>query len=86
VVLLDGAAWQACLIRAAGRIETINMNIDVPDPWQSIAAHFKTAFYLGLSLASQQNFAKIPYSLSSAIAIAIEQQSELFNANISSQS
>ena len=26
VVLLDGAAWQACLVRAAGRIETINMN------------------------------------------------------------
>jgi hypothetical protein len=60
VVLLDGAAWQACIIRAAGRVETINMNLEVPDPWQDIAGHFKAAFYLGLSLASQQNYAKVP--------------------------
>ncbi len=60
VVLLDGSAWQACLIRSAGRIEAINMNIDVPDPLIVSAEHFKTAFFLGLTLASQQTFAKMP--------------------------
>jgi hypothetical protein len=59
VVLLDGAAWQACLIRAAGRIETINMNEEVPDPWITAASHFAQAFFIGLALASQQTYAKV---------------------------
>ena len=60
VVLLDGAAWQACLIRAAGRIESINMNIDVPDPWTTAALHFEEAFRFGLLNASRQSFARVP--------------------------
>jgi hypothetical protein len=60
VILLDGSAWQACLIRAAGRIESINMNEDIPDPWTNAAEHFKQSFFIGLAMASQQTFAKVP--------------------------
>jgi hypothetical protein len=60
VILLDGAAWQACLIRAAGRIEAINLNDDVPDPWQDVAKHFKQSFYTGLAFASGQTFPRVP--------------------------
>lgn len=60
VILLDGAAWQACLIRAAGRIETINMNEGVSDPWQVAAEHFKESFTIGLVMAMQQTFARLP--------------------------
>ena len=49
VVLLDGAAWQACLIRAAGRIETINMNQGVTANFASMADMFKLAFDLGMA-------------------------------------
>jgi hypothetical protein len=48
-VLLDGAAWQACLVRAAGRIETINMNQDVSDKFQKMAEQFCQAFESGLA-------------------------------------
>jgi len=60
VILLDGAAWQACLIRAAGRIETINMNLDVPDPWTTAALHFEEAFKFGLLNAARQPFPSVP--------------------------
>ena len=49
VVLLDGAAWQACLVRAAGRIETINMNEEVSKNFRLMAEHFKLSFELGLA-------------------------------------
>jgi len=48
VVLLDGAAWQACLIRSAGTIETINMNIKVAENFAAMAAHFERQFKAGL--------------------------------------
>jgi hypothetical protein len=47
--LLDGAAWQACLVRAAGRIETINMNQDVSDHFQKMADQFRQVFESGLA-------------------------------------
>ncbi len=47
-VLLDGAAWIACLVRAAGRIETINMNQNVSVNFERMADHFRQAFELGL--------------------------------------
>ncbi len=59
-ILLDGAAWQACIIRAAGRIETINLNSDVPDPWQDIAEKFHFAFTVGLLTASRQKPPHLP--------------------------
>ena len=56
VVLLDGAAWQACLVRAAGRIETINMNQDVSVNFQKMADHFRLAFELGLANLGRRPF------------------------------
>jgi len=55
VVLLDGAAWQACIVRAAGRIESINMNVDVSDHFSQMASHFKLAFDLGLANLAKRN-------------------------------
>jgi hypothetical protein len=56
VVLLDGAAWQACLIRSAGRIEAINMNIDVPVNFEKMAAIFKQSFELGMANLATRHF------------------------------
>lgn len=56
VVLLDGAAWQACLVRAAGRIETINMNEDVSKEFASMAEHFRSAFETGIATLGLRNF------------------------------
>ena len=59
-VLLDGACYYSCLMRAASRIEQVNLNANVPDPWQSIADHYQTAFQIGLTLAQQQPAARNP--------------------------
>jgi hypothetical protein len=48
VVLLDGAAWQTCLVLAAGHIETINMNADVSKNFTALAEYFRLAFNAGL--------------------------------------
>jgi hypothetical protein len=56
VVLLDGAAWQACLVRSAGRIETVNMNEAVSENFRIMAEHFKQAFELGLFNLSKRHF------------------------------
>lgn len=56
VVLLDGAAWQACLVRAAGRIETINMNEEVSKNFRLMSDHFKLAFDLGLANLGRRRF------------------------------
>jgi hypothetical protein len=53
-VLLNGAAYFACLSRAAARVEAINLNKEVPDPWQDIANHYKRAFELGLRIMARQ--------------------------------
>lgn len=55
-VLLDGAAWKACLIRAAGRIETINMNAEVSKTFADMADHFRTAFESGVLQLSRRRF------------------------------
>ena len=57
VVLLDGAAWQACLVRAAGRIETINMNADVTKNFVIMAEHFKLQFDTGLAALGKRDAA-----------------------------
>ena len=59
-VLLDGACYYSCVIRAASRIEVVNLNADVPDPWQSIADHYKQLFDLGLVLATRQPASCVP--------------------------
>jgi hypothetical protein len=55
-VLLDGAAWKACLIRAAGRIETINMNQDVSVNFAKMAEMFHLAFDHGLANLGRRRF------------------------------
>ena len=59
-VLLDGTCYYSCVIRAASRIEVVNLNANVPDPWQSIADHYKAAFQVGLILATQQPAGRVP--------------------------
>jgi len=59
-VLLDGACYYSCLMRAASRIEVVNLNANVPDPWQAIADTYKLAFQTGLILAQQQPSARVP--------------------------
>ena len=62
-VLLDGACYYSCVIRAASRIEVVNLNANVPDPWQAIAEHYSQVFQIGLLLAMQQPAAKVPDKL-----------------------
>jgi hypothetical protein len=49
VVMLDGAAWIACLVRAAGRVETINMNADVTANFAKMSDYFRIAFETGMA-------------------------------------
>jgi hypothetical protein len=56
VVLLDGAAWQACVVRAAGRIETINMNANVSPNFERMAEHFRIAFDAGLANLGRRHY------------------------------
>jgi hypothetical protein len=55
-VLLDGAAWRACLVRAAGRIETINMNANVSANFSKMAETFKTMFEEGIAFLNRRRF------------------------------
>ena len=59
-VLLDGTCYYACLMRAASRIEVVNLNANVPDPWQAIAETYRLAFQAGLVLATRQPSARVP--------------------------
>lgn len=54
VILLDGAAWQACLIRATGTTEDNVLDKATSDNYREAAAHFKTAFETGLITAGRR--------------------------------
>lgn len=56
VILLDGAAWQTCLVLAAGHIETINMNVDVTASFERMAEYFRVAFEAGLANVGRRPF------------------------------
>jgi len=58
-VLLDGICYYSALMRAASRIEVVNLNANVPDPWQAISDHYRQAFLAGLRLATQQPAARV---------------------------
>ena len=47
-VLVQGSAAQCCLIRAADRIESVNVAGDTPAAWRTAAASFDAAFIRGL--------------------------------------
>ena len=55
-ILLDGAAWRACLVRAAGRIETINMNQNVSANFSKMADAFHQSFLEGLAFLNRRRF------------------------------
>jgi len=42
-------AITSCVIRAASRIEVVNLNANVPDPWQAIAKSYQAAFKFGFA-------------------------------------
>ncbi len=48
VVLLDGAAEQACIIAAAGKVEANNLDPNVADAYRKAASRFNQAFNLGI--------------------------------------
>ena len=56
VVLLDGAAWQACLVRAAGTVETINYNPQVSENYAQLARFYATAFRTSLAALQHHCF------------------------------
>jgi len=47
--LIDGACFHALMIRAASRVESINLSKDQSDNYREVASHFRTAFNLGLA-------------------------------------
>lgn len=60
IILLDGAAWQACLVRAAGRVESINLADKVTVTYRQMAVNFKALFDIGILKMSHQTFASLP--------------------------
>jgi hypothetical protein len=48
-ILVDGACYHAVMIRAASRVETINLSKDQSDNYREVAGHFRQAFNLGLA-------------------------------------
>jgi hypothetical protein len=51
--LIDGTCYYSCLVRSAGRVETINLNQGVPDTLQQTLAFYRQAFQMGLAQASR---------------------------------
>ena len=49
VVLLDAAAWQACLMAAAGTVEDNNVDAKVPENYRQAASRFESAFFTGIT-------------------------------------
>ena len=52
--LIDGACYYSCLIRSAGRIETINLNQGVDKNLQAAMLYYRQAFQLGLEQAARR--------------------------------
>jgi hypothetical protein len=53
-VLLDGVCYYSLVVRAAGRVEPINLNRDVTRMYDDLKATFKLAFDLGLARVGQR--------------------------------
>ena len=54
IVLLDGAAAQACRTAAAGKVQTNNVDQNVPGNYIQAAQHFEKAFQTGLDILSRR--------------------------------
>lgn len=52
--LIDGACYYSCLIRSAGRIETINLNQGISEDLQTTQAFYLQAFRTGLIQAARR--------------------------------
>ena len=53
-IIVDGGCYHAIMIRAASRVETINLSKEQSDNYREIAGHFRTAFNLGLANAARK--------------------------------
>jgi hypothetical protein len=54
-MIVHGAAYHSCVIRAVARIETINLNQDVPASLLELKANFRSLFDAALNLAARQH-------------------------------
>jgi hypothetical protein len=59
-VIIQGAAYFACLNRAARRVEAINLNKEVTQPWQDLADRYKRHFEAGLKAAARKRSPAYP--------------------------
>ncbi len=66
VVLLDGAAEQACIIAASGKVEANNLDPDVCDAYRKAASRFNSAFAAGLKALEQSHRAAVSIPSTSA--------------------
>ena len=57
--LIHGACFYSCLIRATGRIETINLNQGVTEQLETVLTFYRSNFIFGLSQAIQRKPPKI---------------------------
>ncbi len=55
VVLLDGAAEQACIMAAAGKAEANNLDANTCDAYRKAASRFNSAFNMGLRALEQSH-------------------------------
>jgi hypothetical protein len=53
-ILIDGACYWSAVIRAMGRVETINLNQNVPDTLDDVKRLFREAFDKGLNLMAKK--------------------------------
>jgi hypothetical protein len=53
-ILLDGACYWSAVIRAMGRVETINLNQDVSGTLENVKAYYRQAFDSGLALMARK--------------------------------
>ncbi len=53
-VLVDGCCFYSCLIRSAGRIESINLNQNVTKSLQDAMQYYRQAFIFGLGQAARR--------------------------------
>lgn len=53
-ILIDGSCYWAAVIRSLGRVETINLNANVPDTLGDVKQMYRAAFDRGLALMAKK--------------------------------
>jgi hypothetical protein len=57
-VLVNGSCYHACIVRAAGKIESNNLDRNTPDNYRELARHFNQLYQAGLSRMSARRTVK----------------------------